>query len=275
MKSKIIVNFGTIVYTDLIETLRKVNILRRIVMIRLFLVGVFLFWFFVFSLFLFVFLFFVGLFSKNAKDRMSYAIVSWALRVVMFISGTKLEVKGLENVPKDRAVLFVGNHRSFFDIVINYSILPPLMGFISKKEIKKVPILCGWMKRMNCLFLDRENIKEGMKTIIAGTEKLKNGISMFIYPEGTRAKADDEMIEFKEGSFKMAEKSGAPIVPVAINNSSACFEDQFPRIKKAHVIIEYGKPIETSELSKEEKKHLGAYVHDIVKEMVMKNKELI
>ena len=244
-------------------------------MIRLFFVGLFLFWFFVFSLILFVVLFFVGLFSKNAKDRMSYAIVSWALRVVLFLSGTKLEVKGLENVPKDRAVMFVGNHRSFFDIVINYSILPPLMGFIAKKEIKKVPILAGWMKRMNCLFLDRQNIKEGMKTIIAGTEKLKAGISIFIYPEGTRAKSDDAMIEFKEGSFKMAEKSGAPIVPVAINNSSACFEDHFPRIKKAHVIIEYGKPIETSELSKEEKKHLGAHVHDIVQEMVMKNKELI
>ena len=244
-------------------------------MIRLFFVGLFLFWFFVFSLILFVVLFFVGLFSKNVKDRMSYAIVSWALRVVLFLSGTRLEVKGLENVPKDRAVMFVGNHRSFFDIVINYSILPPLMGFIAKKEIKKVPILAGWMKRMHCLFLDRQNIKEGMKTIIAGTEKLKNGISIFIYPEGTRAKTDDAMIEFKEGSFKMAEKSGAPIVPVAINNSSACFEDHFPRIKKAHVIIEYGKPIETSELSKEEKKHLGAHVHDIVQEMVMKNKELI
>ena len=244
-------------------------------MIRLFFVGLFLFWFFVFSLILFVVLFFVGLFSKNAKDRMSYAIVSWALRVVLFLSGTRLEVKGLDNVPKDRAVMFVGNHRSFFDIVINYSILPPLMGFIAKKEIKKVPILAGWMKRMHCLFLDRQNIKEGMKTIIAGTEKLKAGISIFIYPEGTRAKSDDAMIEFKEGSFKMAEKSGAPIVPVAINNSSACFEDHFPRIKKAHVIIEYGKPIETSELSKEEKKHLGAHVHDIVQEMVMKNKELI
>ena len=256
-------------------TVFNVRKVRRIVMIRLFFVGLFLFWFFVFSLILFVVLFFVGLFSKNAKDRMSYAIVSWALRVVLFLSGTRLEVKGLDNVPKDRAVMFVGNHRSFFDIVINYSILPPLMGFIAKKEIKKVPILAGWMKRMHCLFLDRQNIKEGMKTIIAGTEKLKAGISIFIYPEGTRAKSDDAMIEFKEGSFKMAEKSGAPIVPVAINNSSACFEDHFPRIKKAHVIIEYGKPIETSELSKEEKKHLGAHVHDIVQEMVMKNKELI
>lgn len=244
-------------------------------MIRFGLVLIFLFFFFIVSLLLFVLLFFVGLFNKNLRDRISYAIVSWAFRVILVISGTKIDVIGRENIPMDKAALYVGNHRSIFDIVINYSILPPLMGFVSKKEIKKVPILNHWMTRMNCLFLDRENIKEGLKMIIAGTELLKSGISVFIFPEGTRAHHDEDMIEFKEGSLKMAEKSGAIIVPVAINNSSACFEDQFPRIKKAHVIVEYGKPIDISQLSKEDKKHVGAYAHDIIKEMVMKNRELV
>ena len=128
---------------------------------------------------------------------------------------------------------------------------------------------------MNCLFLDRHNVKEGLKTIIAGTEQIKSGISVFVFPEGTRAERDEDMIEFKEGSLKMAEKSGCPIIPVAINNTSAIFEDQFPKVRKAHVVIEYGKPIDVNELTKEEKKRLGAYTHDIIKEMVMKNKELV
>ena len=244
-------------------------------MIRLILICLFIGLFFISSILLFFILFIVGLFSKKAKARMSYAIVQNVLRVCLFLAGTKNEVIGLENVPKDRAVLYVGNHRSIFDILINYSLLPPLMGFVSKKEMKKYPFLNHWMKLVNCLFLDRENVKEGLKTILEGVEKMKNGVSIFIYPEGTRAKKDEDMIEFKEGSFKLAEKSGAPIVPVAINNSSACFEDHKPRVKKAHVVIEYGKPIEVTELSKEEKKHLGVHVHDIVKEMVMKNKELV
>ena len=244
-------------------------------MIRLILICLFIGLFFISSILLFFILFIVGLFSKKAKARMSYAIVQNVLRVCLFLAGTKIEVIGLENVPKDRAVLYVGNHRSIFDILINYSLLPPLMGFVSKKEMKKYPFLNHWMKLVNCLFLDRENVKEGLKTILEGVEKMKNGVSIFIYPEGTRAKKDEDMIEFKEGSFKLAEKSGAPIVPVAINNSSACFEDHKPRVKKAHVVIEYGKPIEVTELSKEEKKHLGVHVHDIVKEMVMKNKELV
>ena len=147
-----------------------------------------------------------NIFNKKAKARISYAIVQWVLKTCLFIAGTKLEVIGLENVPRDRAVLYVGNHRSIFDILINYSLLPPLMGFVSKKEMKKYPFLNHWMKLVNCLFLDRDNIKEGLKTILEGVEQMKNGISMFIYPEGTRAKSDDAMIEFKEGSFKIAEK---------------------------------------------------------------------
>ena len=143
------------------------------------------------------------------------------------------------------------------------------MGFVSKIEIKKVPILAQWMVNMNCLFLDRSSPKEGLKMIHDGVEKLQNGISIFIFPEGTRAKSDDTMAEFKGGSLKMAEKANVPIVPVAINNTSAIFENQFPFIKKAHVIIEYCEPIMTDNLSKEDKKFLAERVHDIVQGKVL------
>ncbi len=240
-------------------------------MIRLILVLCFLIIFFIVSIPIFAVLWIVGKINKERKDRMSYAIVTWALRVLRFLAGTRVIVKGKENIPKDQAVLYVSNHRGFFDIVIGYINIPPLAGFISKKEIKKVPILAQWMVRMNCLFLDRDNIKEGLKMILEGVEKLKSGISIVIFPEGKRAKTDDGMREFKEGSLKMAEKSGCPIIPVAFNNTSAVLEDQFPRIKKATVIIEFGEPIYVDKLDKEEKKHLGAYTHDKVKAMVISN----
>ncbi len=244
-------------------------------MIRFALIVLFLGLFFIVSLPIFPILLLIGLFSKKQKEKISYAIVSWAFSCIILIAGTKIDIMGYNNIPKDKAVLYVGNHRSMFDIAINYAVLPPLMGFVSKKEMKKFPILSWWMVLVNCLFLDRENIKEGMKTIIAGTEKIKNGVSMFIFPEGTRSKREEEMLEFKEGSLKMAEKSGSLIVPVAITNTSACFEDHFPKVKKAHVIIEYGKPIDLSMMDKEERKHAGAYTRGIIQEMVNKNRELI
>lgn len=244
-------------------------------MIRMILIGLFLLIFFIVSLIIFVFLAIVGKFNKNLKDRMSFAIVIWALNVLKFLSGAKVTVKGQENIPVDTSVLYVSNHRSYFDIVIGYTLVRPLCGFVSKVEIKKVPILSGWMKRMHCLFLDRSDIKAGMKMVLEGVDNLKNGISVFICPEGTRGKTDDSLKEFKEGSLKMAEKAKVPVVPVAFNNTSAIFEDHFPFIKKANVVVEFGKPIYIESLDKEQKKHLGAIAHDEIKTMLENNKNLL
>ena len=241
-------------------------------MIRLIITAIFLLVFFTLSIPIFLILFIIGKFSQRKKDYIVYFIVSRAVKTLLLIAGTKLTVIGRENIPKDSSVLYVANHRSFFDIVVSYSVIGPLMGFVSKKEVRKVPILGHWMVLMHCLLLDRENIKEGLKTILLGVEKLKNNISIFIFPEGTRGKTDDSLKEFKEGSLKLAEKSGKQIVPVAFTNTSAIFEDHFPFIKKASVTMEFGKPIDITELSKEDKKKLGAYTHQLVYEMVQKNK---
>ena len=104
---------------------------------------------------------------------------------------------------------------------------------------------------------------------------MKNGISICIFPEGTRNKVADTFLPFHEGSFKIAQKAGCPIVPITINNSSAILEDHFPKIKKAHVIIEYGKPVYISDLPAEYKKQPGAYMQQIISETYFKNKELI
>lgn len=217
----------------------------------------------------------IGHFNMHAKMKISLAMVQWAFKVVLFISGTKLTVLGKENVPSDKAVLYIANHRSYFDIVINYTLVPALTGFISKKEMEHWPILRIWMKNVNCLFLDRDDIRQGMQTILSAIEKVKSGISIFIFPEGTRNKENDTFLPFKGGSFKIAEKSGCPIVPIAIVNSAQVFEDHMPKIQKAHVILEYGKPIETTSLTKEEKKALPENVRDQIITMYNKNKELI
>lgn len=206
-------------------------------------------------------------------DHMSLAIVQWALGIVVFIAGTEITIIGKENIPKDKAVLYVGNHTSFFDIIIPYTLVPSLTGYVSKISMKKFPILNFWMNRVHCLFLDRDNVKEGLKTILAAIDKVKNGISIFIFPEGTRNKAPETLMEFKGGSFKIAEKSGCPIIPVTMVNMSDIFEDHLPRVKKTRVVIEYGTPIDMSTLDREEKKHISTYVQNVIAETYKKNKE--
>ena len=213
----------------------------------------------------------VGRFNPWAKKTISLAIVSWAFNVVLFISGVKRTVIGEENVPKDQAVLYVGNHRSIFDIVIAYPRVPRPTGFIAKKEILRVPLLNIWMIYMDCLFLDRKDIRKGMEMILTAIDKVKNGISIFIYPEGTRNKTDAPLGDFKKGSFKIAQKTNCPIVPVVINHSDDILEKHMPFIKRTHVTIEYCKPIIPSELSKEDQKNIDKYVHDVILEVYTKN----
>lgn len=215
----------------------------------------------------------IGKFNPSVKDKSSLAIVNWAFRWVIRLAGTKVIAIGEENIPTDTAVLYVGNHRSFFDIVLTYVRVPRPTGYVSKKEMDKWPLLNVWMRYLHCLFLDRENIKEGLKTILTAVEKVKNGISICIFPEGTRNKTPDTFLPFHEGSFKIAEKGNVPIIPMTIVNSAAIFEDQFPKIKPTTVVIEYGKPIYIKELDKETKKSISTYVQNIISETYFTNKE--
>ena len=106
----------------------------------------------------------IGFFNKDLKDRSSFKIVRWAFRCVTFISGTKITVKGKENIPTDRAVLFIGNHRSIFYIVLVDTLMIRPTGFLAKKEIAKVPLLNVWIAFIHTLFLDRKDVKKGLQT---------------------------------------------------------------------------------------------------------------
>ncbi|MBO4976789.1 MAG: 1-acyl-sn-glycerol-3-phosphate acyltransferase [Lachnospiraceae bacterium] len=242
-------------------------------MIRFLLVVIFVVLFLVLSIPLLVAEWIVGKFNQDLKDRSSLAIVNWAFRQVIRIAGTKVIVLGEENVPKDTAVLYVGNHRSYFDILLTYVRVPRPTGYVAKKEMAKYPLLSNWMRYLHCLFLDRQNVKEGLKTILTAIDKVKSGISICIFPEGTRNKTADTFLPFHEGSFKIAEKGDVPIVPMTLVNAADIFEDHLPKIKKTTVVLEYGKPIYVKELDKETRKSLSTYVSGIISETYFRNKE--
>ena len=219
----------------------------------------------------------IGTFSPSAKDISSLRIIQAVFKGVLWISGVKVTVIGEENVPKDAPVLYIGNHRSFFDIPLTYPRCPIRTGYVAKKELEKVPLLSSWMKYLHCLFLDRTDIKQGLKTILTAIEKVKSGISICIFPEGTRNKNEKEtdLLPFHEGSFKIATRAKCPIIPMAISGSVNLWEAHFPKIKPCHVVIEYGKPIYVDQLDKETQKHIGAYTQNILLEMLKKNEYLI
>ncbi len=244
-------------------------------MIRIFLAVLFLLTFLIISVIIQLIEEIVGLFSKKAKAVSSLAIVNWAFRVIIFIAGTKLTVIGEENVPKEEPVLYVLNHRGYFDILLTYTRVPRPTGYVAKKEMLKYLTLTKWMKNLYCEFMDRSDLRKGMESINNCAEKIKKGISIAIFPEGTRNKSDEPLLEFHKGSFKIAEKTGCKIIPVVLNNTSAVFEDQFPRLKKQHVVLEYLPAVDVAAMDREEKKQLCDMVRSQMEDTYSRNQKLV
>ncbi|XCP85744.1 lysophospholipid acyltransferase family protein [Roseburia hominis] len=244
-------------------------------MIRIILVALFLFSFLILSIPVLFIEWIIGLISPGKKDLSSLRIVQWAFKVILKITGVKVTVIGEENVP-DEPVLFIGNHRSYFDILLTYSRCRRLTGYVAKKEMERYPLLSNWMRYLYCLFLDRKDMREGLKTILTAIDYVKKGISICIFPEGTRNTGEElTMLPFKDGALKIAEKSGCAIIPISMNNTAEIFENHLPFIKKTHVVLEYGKPIYPKELDKETRKHLGQYCQNLILETIKKNAELV
>ena len=234
-------------------------------MIRLIILVIPLLIFFIISLPVMLILLLVRLFSKKACDFLSLRWVQFGLWSADKITGMKTVAEGKENMPQDEAVLYVGNHLSLFDIIVLYPIMRKNTGFIAKKEIKKVPILSQLMNFVHCIFLDRDDPRDGLRMIKEASELIKNGTSVFLFPEGTRSK-NGEILDFKTGGFKIVEKTHCKVVPVRIDYEKEVFENHLPKFYSNTAHVKFLEPIDTEGMSKREIKELAVQVHDILKE---------
>lgn len=227
------------------------------------------------ALFLILFLPVLGLLFIAKKlnilnaGKLMQSILRIVCKGIVFLVGMDLNVIGKDNVPKDTPVLFVGNHLSYFDIIATLSQNTGRFAYIAKLELGKIPSLKQWMLGFDCIFLDRDDIKAGLQAILNAVDNVNHGISMFIYPEGTRYH-DGIVHEFKAGSFKIASKAKCPIVPVTIKGSDDLFEKHVPNCHPAKVTLNYGKPIYPKDIPEEYKKKVGEYVHKIISETYSK-----
>ena len=206
------------------------------------------------------------------EELVNKHIPHWS-RGILKVTGVFLSVEGLENIPKDTPCVFVGNHRSYYDIPLLLASLDKPHGILAKEELEKIPLLNRWMKLLGCVFVQRDDLRASVRALNDATAIVESGKSFVIFPEGTRSTGPEqtELLPFHEGSFKVATKTDCLIVPMAITNTSRIFEDHIPFIRSTDVVIEYGKPFRPSELTKEQKKGIGGYTRGIIQEMVQNN----
>jgi len=182
-------------------------------------------------------------------------IPRWS-RGILRVTGARMTVEGQKNIPAGPCV-FVGNHRSYYDIPILLTALDAPHGILAKEELEKIPLLNRWMKLLGCVFVKRDDIRASVKALNDATAIVEGGRSFVIFPEGTRYKGEEGGAgEFKAGAFRIAVKTGAPVIPVAVTGARALFETNGNRCRPGSVRIKIMSPIQTAGMSKAEQKQL-------------------
>ncbi len=149
-------------------------------------------------------------------------LVIETMRYILFFTNASVKVEGVEKIPTDQKCLVVANHLSNFDpiSVMTHIPLRPLI-FISKPENFNLPVAGGFVRRAGFMAIDRDHVKNAIVTINKAADKIKSGqTSVFIFPEGTRNRTDEKLLEFKNGAFKIATKAKCPLVVLAMINTN-------------------------------------------------------
>ncbi|PFA70183.1 1-acyl-sn-glycerol-3-phosphate acyltransferase [Bacillus sp. AFS015802] len=196
------------------------------------------------------------------RDKIVHALPKRWSRGIMKRTGSHVHTKGQEYIPEG-PVLFVSNHAGDFDVPVLLGSIPKPFGFISKMEVKKLPIISDWMEMISCVFIDRKNRRQAVQSIREGGMVLKKGHSLLIFPEGTRNKGQ-AMKEFKTGGIRMAKEAGVPIVPVVIKGTADMFENQRRGIKPCDIYVEILPSLSSAYVADRDVKELSMEVQGII-----------
>ena len=191
---------------------------------------------------------FLALFDKKGTIIHRYGATPWA-KVVLWICGVRLEIEGLENVETSLPRIYMSNHQSYFDIFAVLAGLPVNFKFILKQELMRVPFLGPAIRRAGYIGIDRSEPKKALRSMNEAANRIKNGASVLIFPEGTRSDNGDVQ-SFKKGGFHLAIKSGCDIVPVAITNSRNIVPKGSRKINRGSIIMNIGQAISIKEYPK-------------------------
>ncbi len=192
-------------------------------------------------------------------------VPGWATYVIDLVGSKKtvVNVKGIENIPNEGNVVFVANHQGYLDIPLIISSSGRVMGFIAKYEILRIPLLSGWMKLMQCVFLKRKSPHQSVEAMNKAVDTIKKGYSLVIFPEGHRSRSN-EIKEFHPGSFKLAFRSESPIVPVTIDGSYHLYEEN-KKPMPGTVNITFHPPVITAGLTRTQQNEIPDKVFNIIK----------
>jgi len=208
------------------------------------------FWCVIFSLF------------SNAENNIHKVAKLWA-KILLLICNTKVEIIGKENILRGKPQIFMANHQSDFDILIVLTHIPGQFRWLVKKELFHIPVFGAAMKSAGYIEIDRNNREKAMQSLDQAALRIREGKSIMAFPEGTRSRFG-EIKHFKQGTFYLAIKSGAPIVPISIIGSGEIMPKRSLKIKPGKIKLVIDKPIDVKNIMLENRQDLITIVRNTI-----------
>lgn len=207
----------------------------------------------------------VSFFSR--KGDLCHRIAGVWGRSILWVSRVKVTVSGLSNIDADRPYIFMVNHQSLFDIPVVLGHLPHQFRWLAKAELFRIPLFGYAMRRVGYISIDRSDRKAAFKSLQVAAEKIKSGVSVLIFPEGTRS-PDGHILPFKKGGFVLAVDSGVSIAPMVIHGTGAIMPKHTFRIVPRPVTLDIQVPVDSSKYTRKTKDDLLKSVyHTFQKEL--------
>lgn len=189
--------------------------------------------------------------GNGARRKVLDWIIHFWAKIAMLITNTRPKLYGAENLPSnDEVVMYIPNHTSFMDILVLSGFVPRAFKYLSKEEIKSIPVIGTAMGLAKHVFLKRDDLKSTFEVTETTVQRLKDGNSMVLFAEGTRS-PDGALKTFKKGAFQMAKAAGVKIIPVTIGNLHRWMPKDalLPLAPIRHVYIKIHPPINTDDKS--------------------------
>ena len=187
-------------------------------------------------------------------------IMRWFTQTLLLGVGIRIRVQGREHISSSQACVIMANHRSYLDIA---ALVLGLKGisvvFVAKRELTRIPFF-GWALAVSTnIKVDRGNREQAIAALRESVKKVRGGIGLAIFPEGTRS-GTERLLPFKKGVFILAIHSQLPLVPVSIRGSYSVLPRGKKRVRPGVVSVVFGEPIETAKFTLEEREKLMGLV---------------
>ena len=206
---------------------------------------------------------------EQYSEEERYHYLRKRLRRINRRGRVKVIAQGVENLPKTNGFILFPNHQGLFDMLALIESCPRPLGVVIKKEAAEWFLVKQVVRLLGGIPMDRSDIRSSMEIIKEMAEKEKKGRNFVIFPEGTRSRKGNEILDFKAGTFKSAVKAGCPIIPVALINSFRPFD--ISSVKKEIVQVHFLKAIYPEQYMGLKTVEIAELVHGRIQDEINKN----